>query len=81
MRKPAFCICENKAADRIDDQCLGFRYTASIILLLKSEIPSLWLSSVFLQPGLCPTWSDTQKTGFVVIRLILSGQQTQFPRL
>ena len=38
VRKPAFCICENKDAD----QRLCFRYTDSTIpLLSKSEISSL----------------------------------------
>ena len=44
MRKPAFCICENKDADQLRgsreaDQRLCFRYIASTIPLLpKSEI-------------------------------------------
>ena len=43
MRKPAFCICENKDADQLrgdreSDQRLCFRYTDSTIPLLpKSE--------------------------------------------
>ena len=47
MRKPAFCICENKDADQLRsnreaDQCLCFRYIDSRIpLLSKSEISSL----------------------------------------
>ena len=47
MRKPAFCICENKDADQLRgnreaDQRLCFRYTDSTIPLLpKSEISSL----------------------------------------
>ena len=47
MRKPAFCICENKDADQLRgnreaDQRLCFRYTDSTIHLLpKSEISSL----------------------------------------
>ena len=47
MRKPAFCICENKAADqlcsnRTADQCLCFCYIDSTIpLLSKSEISSI----------------------------------------
>ena len=47
MRKPAFCICENKDADQLRgnreaDQRLCFRYTDSTIpLLSKSEISSL----------------------------------------
>ena len=51
MRKPAFCICENKDADQLRgyregnrkaDQRLCFRYMDSTIPLLpKSEISSL----------------------------------------
>ena len=47
MRKPAFCICENKDADQLcgnpeADQRLCFRYLDSTIpLLSKSEILSL----------------------------------------
>ena len=47
VRKPAFCICENKDADQLRsnreaDQRLCFRYTDSTIpLLSKSEISSL----------------------------------------
>ena len=59
MRKPAFCICENKDADQLRgnreaDQRLCFRYIDSTIpLLSKSEISSLQPSSVAVQPGLC----------------------------
>ena len=78
MRKPAFCICENKDADQLRgnreaDQGLCFRYTDSTIpLLLKSKISSLKPSSVTVQPGLCGTWSETPKTGFLTTRLICS---------
>ena len=78
MRKPAFCMCENKDADQLRgnreaDQRLCFRYTDSIIpLLLKSEISSLSPSSVAVQPGLCQTWSETPNTGFFTSRLISS---------
>ena len=47
VRKPAFCICENKDADQLRgdreaDQRLCFRYTDSTTPLLpKSEISSL----------------------------------------
>ena len=47
MRKPAFCICENKDADQLRgnreaDQRLCFRYKDSTIPLLhKSKISSL----------------------------------------
>ena len=42
MRKPTFCICENKAADqlcgnRTSDQGLCFRYTYSTIPLLPKS--------------------------------------------
>ena len=47
VRKPAFCICENKDADQLRgnreaDQRLCFRYTDSTIPILpKSEISSI----------------------------------------
>ena len=75
MRKPDFCICENKDADQLRgyreaDQRLCFRYTDSIIpLLLKSEISSLQTSSVVVQPSLCLIRSETPKTGFLTTRL------------
>ena len=77
MRKPAFCICENKDADQLRgnheaDQRLCFRYTDSTTPpLSESEVSSLLLSSVAVQPGLCGTWSKTPKTGFLRTRLIL----------
>ena len=61
MRKPAFCICENKDVNQLRgnrkaDQRLCFRYTDSTIPLLpKSEVSSLYPSSVSIQPGLCRT--------------------------
>ena len=70
MRKPAFCICENKDADQLRgnreaDQRLCFRYTDSTIpLLSKSEISSPKASSVAVQPGLCGTWSKIPKDRF-----------------
>ena len=77
VRKPGFCICENKDADQLlgnreDDQRLCFRYTDSKIPLLpKSEISSPQPSSVIAQPGLCQTWSESPKTGFLTSRLKL----------
>ena len=47
VRKPTFCICENKDADQLcgnreADQCLCFRYIDSTIPLLpKYKISSL----------------------------------------
>ena len=77
MRKPAFCICENKDADQLHSNCAGdqrlcFRYMDSTIPLLpKSEISSLWSSSVTVQPGLYRSWFETPKTVFLTMRLIL----------
>ena len=76
MRKPAFCICENKDADQLRgnreaDQRLCFRYKDSTIPLLpKSEISSLYPSSVAVQPGLCRTWSEAPRTDFLTTRFI-----------
>ena len=75
MRKPAFCICENKDADQLRgnreaDQRLCFRSTYSTIPQLPiSEISSFKPSSVVVQPGLCHTWSKIPKTGFLTTRL------------
>ena len=75
MRKPEFCICENKDADQLRgnreaDQRLCFRYIDSTIPLLpKYEISSFWSSCVVVQPCLCRTWSETPKTGFLRTRL------------
>ena len=62
MKKPTFCICENKDADQLRgnreaDQHLSFRFIA---LLSKSEISSLWPFSVAVQPGLCQTRLETR---------------------
>ena len=41
VRKPAFCICENKDPDQLRGKRLCFRYTDSTIpLISKSEISS-----------------------------------------
>ena len=77
MRIPFCCIGKNKDADQLRgnreaDQRLCFRYTDSTLpLLSKSEISSLYPSSVAVQAGLCLTWSETPKTGFLTTRLIL----------
>ena len=64
VRKPAFCICENKEADQLRgsrkreaDQHLCLRYIDGTIPLLPNyEISSLKPSSVTAQPSLCRTW-------------------------
>ena len=73
MRKPTFCISENKDADQLRgnreaDQRLCFRYIDSTIPLhSKSKISSLFCS--------CTAWfvSDlvrNQNIGFLMTRLI-----------
>ena len=75
MRKPAFCLCENKDAgqlrgNREADQRLCLRYIdTTISLLSKSEISSLLPSCVTAQPVLCQTRSETRKNGFLSKRL------------
>ena len=75
MMKPYVCICENKGADQlcgnhVADQHLCFCYIEiTIPLLHKSEISSL-LPSLDVQPGLCWTWSETPKTGFLMTLFI-----------
>ena len=65
MRKPAFCICENKGVDQLCSNCtadqgLCFHYTDSTIPLLPIFLVSSHL------PSFCQTWSETRKTGFLV---------------
>ena len=56
---------------------ISFAVTAKLIsafdfdtLLLKSEISSFWPASLTVQVGLCQTWSETPKTGFLASRLM-----------
>ena len=75
MRKPTFCICENKDAD----QCLCFRYIdRNIPVLSNSEISRLYPSSLVVQPSFCRTWSETSKTGFLTTRLIYSRKRFEY---
>ena len=62
MRKPDFCLCENKGASNCEaDQRLCFRYSDSTVpLVLKSKIFKLLaLFCDYVQVGLCRTWSET----------------------
>ena len=73
MRKPTFYICENKDADQLRgnreaDQRLCFCYTdRTIPLLSKSEISSLWPSSVAVQ--FVSDQVGNQNVGFLTSRL------------
>ena len=69
MRKPMFCIRENKDADQLRnreaDLLLCLRYTDSTIPILpKSESSSLLPSSVAVQPGLRRTGLETRTLVF-----------------
>ena len=56
------------------DQCLCFCYIDSTIpRLYKTEISSLELPSVIVQPSLCWIWSKTPKTDFLIMRLIFES--------
>ena len=69
MRKPSFCIYENKGVDQLRDnrpadQRLGFRYLDSTFSLLpKSGKSSLLPSSVAVQPSLCRTKNRVSRDG------------------
>ena len=91
IRKPALYIFENKdAADvcgnRAADQRLCFLYVDSTIpLLLKFEISCLKPSCLAIQLGLCRTWSETPKIGFLKYSLYLDNfvvlEEFQLPAL
>ena len=82
MRKPDFCLCENKGADQLRSNCeadqrLCFRYTDSTLsLLIKSELSSFYAASGTVHVGLCQTWLETPKTGFLASRLIYHSTGT-----
>ena len=73
-----FCICKNQDADQLHGCAVTvqlisvfvFASDSTIPLLPKSEVASLYPSSEAVQPGLCRTWSETPKTGFLATRLI-----------
>ena len=74
MRKPVYAICEqhwrrSACASAQSDSAFVVRCRDSIIVSI-SEISSLKLASVAVQAGLSLNWSQTQKTGFLVTRLI-----------
>ena len=76
MRKPNFCLCENKGTDQLYSNCtadqrLCLHYLDStIILLFNSEISSSWCSSATVQVSLCLTCSEIPMTSFLASWLI-----------
>ena len=71
MKRAFFCICENKDAitAKLISAFVSTNTVGTIHLLPKFEISSLFPSSVAEQPGLCWTWPETPKTGFLMTRL------------
>ena len=76
MRKPVLPYANNKGADqpahpRSLISTFVVRCLDSVIPLVSiTKISSLYLASVADQAGLSLPWSQTQKTGFLVTRLI-----------
>ena len=78
MRKPDFCICENKDADQLHGNCeadqhLCFRYIGRTIPLLpKSEVSSLKLKAIFYgcTARFVSDLVETPKNGFLTTRLV-----------
>ena len=61
---------KQRRSNREADQRLCFRNKVRTIHLFpKFEISSLFPSSVAEQPGLCWSWPETPKTGFLMTRL------------
>ena len=62
VRKPDFCLGENKGADQLHSNCeadqrLCFRFMDTTIPpLCITKISRFWLFSVTVQVGLCQTW-------------------------
>ena len=48
-----------------------------LILISKSRHLNALLASEVVQPGLCLTWSEIHKTGFLRARLIVSSADTE----
>ena len=63
MRKPDFCLCENKGAA---DQHLCFRYTDNFSSTYTQNLKIL----AFFYVCLCQTWSVILKASFLMSRLI-----------
>ena len=80
MRKTKAQIsCATALADQ--HHCF-FRCTDRIIsLVFKSEISSLQLSSVAVQPGLCLTWSKTPNAGFCKAVDFVTGSKMLVERM
>ena len=78
MRKLVYAICDKQRRSLI--RAFVVRCLDSIIPLVPiSEISSLYLAAEAEQSGLSLTWSQTPKTGFLVMRLIyLYSKKSQY---
>ena len=75
IRKPDFCLCENKDTDQLCSNCTADQRLLFLLLgQYNSSITSTQnlksLSSETVQANLCQTRSETPKTGFLTLRLI-----------
>ena len=68
MRKTDFCLCENKVTAQLIS---AFVFATSIPLLHKSKISSFKPFSMTVQTSLRQTLSETPKTSFLALQLIL----------
>ena len=74
MRKSAFCICKNQGVEQLSSNCAGEQrlcFASWIVQSLNFLNPKCQASSVAVQPGLCKTWLETLKTGFLMTLLML----------
>ena len=84
MRKAVFAYAKTKGVEQLRGNCtadqhLRFRYIGSSMpLQSNSEISILYTSSVAVQSGLCWTWSETLKTGFLSMRLIVGPDEVLY---
>ena len=73
VRKLDYCLCKNKGAETaqlISTFDFATQSDSRIPLLPKSKISSSLTFSETVQAGLCRTWSETLKTGFLAPWLI-----------
>ena len=68
MRKPAFCICENKDAETAQ-LISAFVFAIQVVQSIYFLNTKFQASSLVVQPGLCGAWTETPKTGFLTTRL------------
>ena len=73
MRNPDFCQCKNKAAELISAFDLAtwiVHVHVQFLFFLNPKFQASNLFSETVQAGLCRTWSEIPKTGFLTAWLI-----------